>query len=278
MTEQLGLSPSQTVGPYGAIGLFRELITPELVDPADPRAIRLYGTLIDGAGEPVPDGMVEIWQANTAGRYAHPADDRSELELEDGFLGFGRSATPDGRFEFVTVKPGPVPWPGGGMQAPHIEVGVFARGLAQANGDTHLLPGRGGGKRGRPGALEPRRSGARDPRRGGRGRRASVRHPAPGAGPHDVLRSLSPHSGGRALERPAAADQGVAEARRLVGVEVAEHLPLDLVDGAVAALECPASRLRQLDADHAAVAGLRRGAVRSPGRRAARAPRSSTGA
>ena len=129
MTEQLGLSPSQTVGPYGAIGLFRELITPELVDPADPRAIRLYGTLIDGAGEPVPDGMVEIWQANTAGRYAHPADDRSELELEDGFLGFGRSATPDGRFEFVTVKPGPVPWPGGGMQAPHIEVGVFARGL-----------------------------------------------------------------------------------------------------------------------------------------------------
>jgi protocatechuate 3,4-dioxygenase alpha subunit len=130
MTETFGLSPSQTVGPYLSIGLLRDLITPEVVDPADPRAIRLYGTLFDGAGEPVPDGMIEIWQANEAGRYAHPADDRSELELEDGFLGFGRCGTVrGGRFEFVTIKPGPVPWPEGGMQAPHIEVGVFARGL-----------------------------------------------------------------------------------------------------------------------------------------------------
>lgn len=130
MTEILGLSPAQTVGPYLAIGLLRDLITPNVVDPGDPRALRLRGTLLDGAGEPVPDGMVEIWQANAAGRYAHPADTRAELDLEDGFLGFGRSGTaPGGRFEFVTVKPGPVPWPGGGMQAPHIEVGVFARGL-----------------------------------------------------------------------------------------------------------------------------------------------------
>ena len=92
--------------------------------------MRLRGTLLDGAGEPVPDGMVEIWQANAAGRYAHPADDRTELALEDGFLGFGRCGTVDGgRFEFVTVKPGRVPWPGGGLQAPHLEVGVFARGL-----------------------------------------------------------------------------------------------------------------------------------------------------
>ncbi len=74
--------------------------------------------------------MIEIWQANAAGRYNHPADDRAEPAVEDGFLGFGRSGTVDaGRFEFVTVKPGPVPWPEGGMQAPHIEVGVFARGL-----------------------------------------------------------------------------------------------------------------------------------------------------
>jgi protocatechuate 3,4-dioxygenase alpha subunit len=130
MTENLGLTPSQTVGPYLSIGLLRELITTELVDPTDPRALRLYGTLLDGAGDPVPDGMVEIWQANAAGRYAHPADDRSELELESGFLGFGRSGTVSGGgFEFVTIKPGRVPWPGGGMQAPHIEVGVLARGL-----------------------------------------------------------------------------------------------------------------------------------------------------
>ena len=130
MTETYGLSPSQTVGPYLAIGLTLDLITPNIVDPADPRAIRIRGTLVDGGGEPVPDGMIEIWQANAAGRYNHPADDRTELALEEGFLGFGRSGTVDaGRFEFVTVKPGPVPWPGGGLQAPHLVVGVFARGL-----------------------------------------------------------------------------------------------------------------------------------------------------
>jgi protocatechuate 3,4-dioxygenase alpha subunit len=129
MTE-LGLTPSQTAGPYLRIGLLRQLITPQLVDPADPRAIRIRGRLTDGAGEGVPDGMIELWQANATGRYRHPADDRAEVPFEDGFLGFGRSGTEDdGRFEFVTVKPGRVPWPEGGMQAPHIGVLVFARGL-----------------------------------------------------------------------------------------------------------------------------------------------------
>ena len=130
MTELLGLAPSQTVGPYLAIGLTRALITPHVVDPADPRAIRIRGTLLDGAGDPVPDGMIETWQANAAGRYNHPADDRADVPLEEGFLGFGRSGTVDaGRFEIVTVKPGQVPWPEGGLQAPHLVVGVFARGL-----------------------------------------------------------------------------------------------------------------------------------------------------
>jgi protocatechuate 3,4-dioxygenase, alpha subunit len=130
MTEIPGLSPSQTAGPYLSIGLLRDLITPHVVDPGDPRALRVHGTLLDGAGDPVPDGMVEIWQANAAGRYNHPADERPELPLEDGFLGFGRSGTVDGgRFDFVAIKPGPVPWPEGGMQAPHLVVGVFARGL-----------------------------------------------------------------------------------------------------------------------------------------------------
>ena len=130
MTESLGLSPSQTAGPYLSIGLLRDVITPHVVDPADPRAIRIRGTLLDGAGEPVPDGMIETWQANAAGRYNHPVDDRAEPALEQGFLGFGRSGTVDaGRFEIVTVKPGPVPWPAGRIQAPHLEVGVFARGL-----------------------------------------------------------------------------------------------------------------------------------------------------
>jgi protocatechuate 3,4-dioxygenase, alpha subunit len=129
MTDALKVTPAQTVGPYLAIAL-HQLITPEIIDPGDPRAIRVRGTLLDGAGEPVPDGTVEVWQANAAGRYAHPADPRTDLELEGGFLGFGRSGTaPGGAFEFVTVKPGRVPWPGGGLQAPHLEVSVFARGL-----------------------------------------------------------------------------------------------------------------------------------------------------
>ena len=74
--------------------------------------------------------MVEIWQANAAGRYAHPEDARTDIALEEGFLGFGRSGTvDDGWFEFVTVKPGRVPGPDGELQAPHLVVLVFARGL-----------------------------------------------------------------------------------------------------------------------------------------------------
>src|SRR5207344_1785513 len=102
-----GLTPSQTSGPFLSIGCLRELITSSIVSESDARAIRIRGRLLDGAAEPVPDGMVEIWQANAAGRYAHPADTRDEIPLEEGFLGFGRSGTEnDGWFEFVTVKPG----------------------------------------------------------------------------------------------------------------------------------------------------------------------------
>ena len=103
---------------------------PELVAPDAPAAIRIEGSISDGEGEPVVDALIEIWQANQAGRYAHPEDRREELPLEDGFRGFGRCETDrDGRYAFVTVKPGPVPGHGGRMQAPHISVSVFARGL-----------------------------------------------------------------------------------------------------------------------------------------------------
>ena len=129
MTE-LVLTPSQTAGPFLTIGLVDGPITNRLVDEVDPRAIRISGVVLDGAGDPVADGLVEIWQANATGRYAHPADDREDVPLEDGFWGFGRSATQDGgRFDFVTVKPGRVPWVDGHLQAPHHHVGVFARGL-----------------------------------------------------------------------------------------------------------------------------------------------------
>jgi protocatechuate 3,4-dioxygenase alpha subunit len=130
MTETLGLTPSQTVGPYLSIGLFNDEMGTSLVAEDDPRAIRIRGRLLDGNGDPVNDGMVEIWQANASGRYAHPADDREDVPLEDGFRGFGRSGTvDDGWFEFTTLKPGAVPMPDGRQQAPHLVVGVFARGL-----------------------------------------------------------------------------------------------------------------------------------------------------
>ena len=100
------------------------------MSPDDPDAIRIVGTVFDGEGEPVVDAMIELWQANRAGRYAHPEDTREELPLEDGFEGFGRSGTDsEGGFEFTTVKPGPVPGPGGVPQAPHIDVSIFARGV-----------------------------------------------------------------------------------------------------------------------------------------------------
>jgi protocatechuate 3,4-dioxygenase, alpha subunit len=125
----LAPTPSQTVGPYFHIGL-SSVGRAELVSPDDSDAVRIAGVVLDGEGAPVDDALVEIWQANRAGRYAHPEDPRDTIPLEDGFTGFGRCATDrQGRYAFVTVKPGPVPGPGGRVQAPHLVVSVFARGL-----------------------------------------------------------------------------------------------------------------------------------------------------
>ena len=132
MTSEPGLqpTPAQTVGPFFHDALLDEDRS-ELVPPDHPEAIRIEGAVYDGEGEPVSDAMVEIWQANKAGRYNDPSDNRQDLPLDpETFSGFGRSGTDaGGRFSFVTVKPGPVPGPDGGMQAPHIMVSVFARGL-----------------------------------------------------------------------------------------------------------------------------------------------------
>jgi protocatechuate 3,4-dioxygenase alpha subunit len=122
-------TPSQTIGPF-----FHEALLDgdrsELVSSGHPGAIKIRGTVYDGAGEAVPDAMVEIWQANQAGRYDHPADDREDLPIEEDFSGFGRSGTDmRGGFTFLTVKPGPVPGPDGQIQAPHLMVSIFARGL-----------------------------------------------------------------------------------------------------------------------------------------------------
>jgi len=122
-------TPSQTIGPFFHDALLDRDLS-RLVPIDHPGAIRIEGTIYDGAGEPVPDAMVEIWQANKSGRYDHPADDREDLPLDEGFSGFGRSGTDDGGgFSFLTIKPGPVPGPERRTQAPHIMVSVFARGL-----------------------------------------------------------------------------------------------------------------------------------------------------
>jgi len=132
MTRNLSveLTPSQTIGPFFHDALIDEDRS-ELVAPDHPSVIRIEGTVYDGAGDVVPDAMVEIWQANPAGRYNDPKDDREDLPLgPETFSGFGRSATVDGgKFYFVTLKPGALPGPRGQAQAPHIWVSVFARGL-----------------------------------------------------------------------------------------------------------------------------------------------------
>jgi protocatechuate 3,4-dioxygenase, alpha subunit len=125
----LQATTSQTVGPYLKIG-FEWLIVNNLAGPGvSGERITIEGRLLDGDGHPVPDGVIELWQANAHGKYAHP-DDTQNKPIEPGFLGFGRVLTDDnGKFRLATIKPGAVPGPNGKMQAPHIAVSVFARGL-----------------------------------------------------------------------------------------------------------------------------------------------------
>jgi protocatechuate 3,4-dioxygenase alpha subunit len=129
MTARLPPTPSQTVGPFFEFGLLKPP-HPELVPAGTPGAIRIEGVVRDGQGLPVPDAMLEIWQAGPSGRYVHSEDTRDELALEAGFSGFGRVGTDTlGTFWILTVKPGIVPWIDGCPQAPHLNVSVFARGL-----------------------------------------------------------------------------------------------------------------------------------------------------
>jgi protocatechuate 3,4-dioxygenase alpha subunit len=122
-------TPSQTVGPYFAIGLPWDL-GPDAVAPDTAGTIRITGTVYDGAGTPMPDFLLETWQADPDGRFAdlHGYGGHSELP---GFRGFARYGVEegDGTFEIVTVKPGQVPGPGETVQAPHIDVSLLARGM-----------------------------------------------------------------------------------------------------------------------------------------------------
>jgi protocatechuate 3,4-dioxygenase alpha subunit len=124
---RFGTTPSQTVGPFLAIGLpFED--GPHVVPPGTPGSIRITGHVYDGDGAPVQDNLIETWQADGEGRFAD-LHGHGGPSTQPGFRGFGRAGVEDGSFEIITVKPGRVPGPGGALQAPHIDVSVFARGL-----------------------------------------------------------------------------------------------------------------------------------------------------
>src|SRR5271163_464028 len=127
----LRATTSQTVGPFFSIGMER-LNCAELAGPGVAgERVTIEGRVADADGVGVPDAIIELWQANSYGKYAHP-EDPQDKPVEIGFQGYGRIPTDeDGKFRFTTIKPGAVPGPGpdGKLQAPHIAVSVFMRGL-----------------------------------------------------------------------------------------------------------------------------------------------------
>jgi protocatechuate 3,4-dioxygenase alpha subunit len=130
----LTATASQTVGPFFRIGLEHLYIADLAPSAAAGDKIAIRGRVVDGDGKPVNDAILEIWQADGHGKYAHP-DDTQNKALTPGFKGFGRVATDEnGVFRFQTIKPGNVPGPHGLPQAPHLSVIVFMRGLLK-----HLL-------------------------------------------------------------------------------------------------------------------------------------------
>jgi protocatechuate 3,4-dioxygenase alpha subunit len=130
----LGITPSQTVGPFYAYCLtptkykLHEIFTNDLIVPGlEGEKIRIEGRVLDGDNAGIPDAMIEIWQADAKGGFAHA---RGGQGANTGFKGFGR-VEPDkeGKYHFITIKPGRVKTPDGKLQAPHIDVAVFARGM-----------------------------------------------------------------------------------------------------------------------------------------------------
>lgn len=120
-------TPSQTVGPFFHLGLTDGESVGEIAGKSVAgEHIRLRCRVLDGDGHPVPDAMIELWQADSEGHYRHPEDPGPN----SAYLGFGRLPTDEhGTCTFETIKPGPIPAPDGPTQAPHINVSVFARGL-----------------------------------------------------------------------------------------------------------------------------------------------------
>lgn len=119
---------SQTVGPYFQIGM-SALYCHELARAGTPgEHVTIQGKILDGERNPVPDAVLEVWQADSQGNFAERIV--TEQEGREAFCGFGRIPTDEnGFFRFSTVKPGNVPAPDGSQQAPHIVVSIFMRGL-----------------------------------------------------------------------------------------------------------------------------------------------------
>jgi protocatechuate 3,4-dioxygenase alpha subunit len=132
MSERLDLTPAQTVGPFLAIGLLWD-DGPYVVPAETAGAIEISGYVYDGDGAVVQDGLIETWQADTAGRFNHPDDPRGAMSPSPaGFRGFGRCGTDvEGRWHITTVKPAALPAPNGTVEAPHLDISVFARGLLE---------------------------------------------------------------------------------------------------------------------------------------------------
>lgn len=125
-----GETPSQTVGPYFSMRLSGE--GQNILTTRDDRIV-IEGRVYDGAGNHIEDALLEIWQAAPSGRYRHP-DDTRDLDLDEDFTGFGRTASnfETGDYRFETLKPGLVPDAEGAFQAPHISLIVQGRGMLTA--------------------------------------------------------------------------------------------------------------------------------------------------
>lgn len=125
----LHTTSSQTVGPFFHIGL-TPLFTPVVAGPKVPgEHVTIRGRVLDGDGNPVPDAILETWQADATGQYSQ-GDYTQQTSSPDGFTGFGRVPTDEqGQFTLSTIKPGRVPGPGDSLQAPHLVVLVYMRGL-----------------------------------------------------------------------------------------------------------------------------------------------------
>lgn len=126
--SEFGPTPSQTVGPYFSMRLAHTDDESILTEAED--RIVITGKVTDGDGAHIEDAFLEIWQAGRSGRYRHP-DDSRDLEIDEGFSGFGRAKTnfETGEYRFVTLKPGLVPDAEGAFQAPHISMIIQGRGM-----------------------------------------------------------------------------------------------------------------------------------------------------